>query len=117
MGSRTVPLSAANGDPAGYTLNLCLSDPLISAMNRSRSAPLADSAQAICPHCRAPVWMYEAPTGSTVALDDAAGPYLIDGRGKAYRSDRRDGYQGHNCARHVRTPHSTQVTDDEFLWR
>lgn len=50
-------------------------------------------------------------------LDDAPGPWLIDGSYKPFLSDRRsDGYRAHDCARVGPAPLSVEVLDTEFLW-
>ena len=57
------------------------------------------------------VWEYPSPIDEPVLLENARGGYLIDGRGKAYWTTRRDGYRGHQC-RSFAPP----VTLDDFLW-
>jgi hypothetical protein len=78
---------------------------------------LSDDARSMCPQCRAVVWRYETPAARTVVLDRAPGPYIIDGRRRAFLSERADGYRAHECTRTARAPLSAEVTDCEFLWR
>lgn len=87
---------------------------VIGAMALTRT--LSDRARSICPKCGAPVWMYLSPLGGPIALDNAPGDYLIDGRNKAYRPTLPDGYRVHSCGRLARTPFSGEVTSSEFLW-
>ena len=79
--------------------------------------PLAEYAQAICGQCGTPIWDYPTPSGKHVALDNAPGPYVIDG-GKAYKSRGTHGYRGHwdHCKRLAASPLAGQVNADEFLW-
>jgi hypothetical protein len=81
-------------------------------------ASLSDSALTICAACGRPVWVYPTPVGDRVTLEDLPGEFLIDGRGKAYRSTRPDGYRLHNpdCQRVARASLSGAVTLHEFLW-
>jgi len=70
-----------------------------------------------CGQCGAAVWNYPTPNGKHVALDNAPGPYVIDG-GKAYKSRGTDGYRGHwdHCKRLAASPLATEVSGDDFLW-
>ena len=79
---------------------------------------MSDSALTTCASCGQPVWVYPTPIGDRVILDDLRGEFLINGRGKAYRSTRPDGYRLHNpdCQRIARAPLSGEVTLREFLW-
>ena len=78
---------------------------------------LAEHMLAICGQCGAPIWDYPTPNGKHVALDNAPGPYLVDG-GKAYKSRGTHGYRGHwdHCKRLAASPLTGQVSADEFLW-
>jgi hypothetical protein len=58
-------------------------------------ASLSDSALTTCATCGRPVWVYATPVGDRVSLEDLPGEFLIDGRGKAHRSTRPDGYRLH----------------------
>lgn len=78
---------------------------------------LSSDALTICESCAQPVWLYQTPIGEHVLLDDAPGEMLIDGRSKAYRSLRADGYRHHRCSEVIqRAPLSAAVTGREFLW-
>jgi hypothetical protein len=78
--------------------------------------PLSDHHRSVCPQCGANVWVYPLPFGDQIALDNAPGEYLIDGRNKAYRSMLPAGYRAHSCDRQARAPLATEVTGDEFVW-
>lgn len=80
-------------------------------------AELSDEALTTCDKCGQPVWIYRTPIGEHVALDDAAGAYLIDRWNKAYQSMRPDGYRAHHCSLvSTRAPLSAEVSETEFLW-
>jgi hypothetical protein len=81
----------------------------------NRCAPLSDTARAICPDCREIVWEYPTLAGDWVSVDAAPGPYIVDGRGKIWRTDHVDGYRAHECSSSGPWL-AGQVADDEFLW-
>jgi len=71
-----------------------------------------------CGECGAPTWLYTLPNGNRVALDNAPGPYVIEGT-KVYESTHGRGYRKHQH-RNQRLPKSLltgEVVDDDFLWR
>jgi hypothetical protein len=67
-----------------------------------------------CRACGTDIWIYDSLNGNSVALEDAPGPYLIDGK-TAYRSNRSDGYRSHwdYCGQ---TARPQEVGEHEFLW-
>jgi hypothetical protein len=86
-------------------------------MTDSQPNLLSDHSLVRCLQCGADVWDYPTPNGKHVALDNAPGPWVIDG-GKAYKSPGNHGYRGHwdHCERLAASPLTGQVNADEFLW-
>ena len=88
-------------------------------MTFPKPKPLDDYAIATCGQCGASIWDYGTPNGNHVALDNAPGPYLIEG-GKAYKSPgTSQGYRAHwdYCRRIAASSLvSAEVSGDEFLW-
>ena len=86
-------------------------------MTDLQRALLSDHLLVKCLQCGAAVWDYPTPNGKHVALDNAPGPYVIEG-GKAYKSPGMHGYRGHwdDCKRLAASPLTGQVNTDEFLW-
>ena len=82
-----------------------------------RTQQLSDYAVVLCGHCGATIWLYSNEAGDRVALDDAPGPYLIDGT-KAYRSRGGDGYRAHwdHCLITASFAARVDVLGSEFLW-
>jgi hypothetical protein len=78
---------------------------------------LSDHLLVKCLQCGTAVWDYPTPNGKHVALDNAPGPYVIEG-GKAYKSRGNQGYRAHwdHCKRLAASPLTGQVNADEFLW-
>ena len=89
-----------------------------SDMHRQLSLPLNPRDQIWCRNCGAPIWQYHTNAGQPVTLENAPGPYVIDGRGKAYRASEGDGYRGHSdyCIPHVESQRTIDGLGDEFLW-
>jgi hypothetical protein len=81
------------------------------------SRTLQDHAESRCLHCGATIWLYSTENGNRVALDDAPGPYLIDGT-KAYRSRGSAGFRGHwdHCLHTASYDARIDVLESEFLW-
>lgn len=86
-------------------------------MTYSQPNLLEDHLLVKCLRCGAQVWNYSTPNGKHVALDNAPGPYVIDGS-KAYRSRGTHGYASHwdHCERLAAAPVTGAVSDDDFLW-
>jgi hypothetical protein len=75
-------------------------------------APLSEAAQAVCPECQRLIWEYPTLAGDWVSVDNAPGPYIVDGLGKIWRTEHSDGYRAHVCGRLA----NLEVTEHEFLW-
>lgn len=86
-------------------------------MTRQPSAQLSDEARSLCEQCGQPIWSYTTLAGDPVAVDNAPGEVIIDGRGHAFWSVRQDGYRPHSCSEIAwRAPLGAAVTRSEFLW-
>jgi hypothetical protein len=86
-------------------------------MKRSTTDALDDHAKVRCLDCGADIWQYTAPSGHHVALEDAPGPWIIEGT-KAYESVGSDGYRNHwdHCHTIARSLLTRPAIGDEFLW-
>ena len=80
------------------------------------TAPLGAHARTQCPRCGRSVWVYTTHAGVQLPLDDAPGPVVIDGHGKAFRTLGHDGYQEHECSLNTGPTQLNEVRADEFLW-
>jgi hypothetical protein len=78
---------------------------------------LSDDLVVRCNHCGATVWNYASLSGNHVLLDDAPGPYVIDGT-TAYKGTPTEGYRGHldYCKPFAALFSRDHVSSDEFLW-
>ena len=85
-------------------------------MDRPTTSPLAESMLATCGQCGAAIWDYGTPSGKHVALDDAPGPYIIDGS-TAYETASDFGFRAHwDHCRLAASLLTGQVGEDDFLW-
>ncbi len=81
-----------------------------------QTAPLEAQAQTQCTQCGGTIWLYTTYGGVQVALDEAPGPVVIDGLGKAFITEGHDGYREHECRPETDRFPLNEVTDDDFLW-
>lgn len=82
-----------------------------------RTAPLSFRRASTCQRCGATVWIYPMLSGTEVALDSAAGEFIIDGREHAWRLPGMSGYRLHSCETVSGSLLIGSVSEDEFLWQ
>jgi hypothetical protein len=86
-------------------------------MTDNQTDLLSGHAMVLCGECGETIWDYRTPNGNHVALDNAVGPYVINGP-TACRRGPTDGYRGHwdHCKPVAASHPSNHVSADEFLW-
>jgi hypothetical protein len=86
-------------------------------MRTPTGEPLHADARATCTDCGARTWLYKQPNGTTVALTDQPGPYVLR-NSVAYLTGTDGGYARHSdfCTRTLSATLIANPTWDEFLW-
>jgi hypothetical protein len=102
---------------------LSSNDTLSREMVNREDRCFSDEMMGVCGNCCQTTWAYPQPNGTLVQLDNIVGGPFVIFEDKAYEVGGISGYRRHSdsctgsCRSASALPFTSEVSDDDFLWR